>query len=642
MTQKELDRVKRAAIMRYPQVIGLALFNVKTELTTSVETAAVEVIYDKNNKPHINSLKVNPDFMDSLTFSQQVFVIAHEALHIAFKHPARAANRPIRDADKKYDEYCEKESDPLKREIMYKIYLNRYHNMWNIATDACINALLRQDGFDFPKEITLKKTGQKMKLVDLKEGFTKSAEKIYDHLYQQQEEKEKEQNQQNSGPAGNQNGNQNGEQNGNQNGEQNGNQTGEQNDNQNGNQGDNQKSEQNNNQNGNQDDNQTQSQSNNQDGENSQNDSQSTNQNNSSSSSSSPFDDDIDFDIDNYKGFDSHDNWTDKNKSKDEKSSKKQQNEKQQTNEEDELRKQKEKANKKKSETDGKDEKFGKDKSETNNQDEKDGNDKLDNQKDSNGSSGYDVSEETSNQDEMNEEDIFNESKKNEPETVSDAFKNLNNKEGIKEVKTVEPVLNWRRLLVGVLERQEEAWGYRRASRFNPNPRIEERTFETRASAEVILDVSGSISVDLLKSFLLQLYPILEALTPDEEVSIKVGCFNEYFSGWTPIRSKKDIEKFSPRTGGGTNFEVAATSFTKDPGRTITKIVFTDGILGYRQLTRVPDIIWIVFGEGMDFTPLGGRIIRVRGREYQDLLNNSQLLTYESENTDEIIKHHIR
>ena len=510
MTQKDLDRVKRAVIRKYPITAGLAIHNVKMEISTEVDTAAVVGEKDEHGVIQVKCIKVNPEFMDNLSFSEQVFVIAHESLHIAFKHFARSIERPERDAERKYKEYCEKESDPAKRERMKVILHNRYHNMWNIATDACINALLRKDGFSFPQGVVDKRTGQPMKFVDMEEGFKKSAEKIYDYLYQKQEEKDKE------------------------------------------------KEEQKNNQN-NQDSQGNQNQQENQ--------SQQEEQKNSgaapggTSQGTSSFDD---IDIDDYQGFDSHDSWTGEEKDK-----------------------------------------------------EKSNNEKSNNEKET---------DEKENE-EIDEESIMEQEKSNQKgeSSLKDSFSKARKADGVGKYVPFKPVLSWKRLLEGTLEKVEERWGNRRASRFNPNPRIEERITESKASAEVILDVSGSISVDLLKGFLLQLYPMLEALSEDEEVSIKVGCFSTKFSGWTTIRNKKDIENFEPLIGGGTDFELAATSFSKDPGRTITKIVFTDGCLGNPQKTRVSDIIWIVFGDEMDFVPLGGRIIKVSEKEYRDMINTSLL-----------------
>ena len=73
--------------------------------------------------------------------------------------------------------------------------------------------------------------------------------------------------------------------------------------------------------------------------------------------------------------------------------------------------------------------------------------------------------------------------------------------------------------------------GYRRSSRYNPNARIEERVEEGQPKVEVILDVSVSVSKQLLKGFLMQLYHILESLKEDdnEEISFKVGTFSTNF-----------------------------------------------------------------------------------------------------------------
>ena len=72
-----------------------------------------------------------------------------------------------------------KEPDERKREAMKAVYQSHYHKIWNIATDACINAFLRRDGFTFPENVTSPKTGKKMQFVDIKDGLIKSAEKIY-------------------------------------------------------------------------------------------------------------------------------------------------------------------------------------------------------------------------------------------------------------------------------------------------------------------------------------------------------------------------------------------------------------------------------------------------------------------------------
>ena len=517
MTQKDLDRVKRAVIRKYPITAGIALHKVDIELSTEVDTAAVVGEKDENGVIQVKCMKVNPEFMDNLSFSERVFVLAHEALHIAFKYFKRSIDRPERDEERKYQEYCQRETDPEKRKRMRAKLHRRYQNMWNIATDACINALLRKDGFSFPQGVIDKRTGQPMQFVDMEEGFHKCAEKIYDHLYQKQEEKEqKEQEQQSQSKQD---------------------KPKEQKEQKKQSQGDQEETEET---------------------------KESPGAAPGGSAGGQPLDD---IDVDDYHGFDSHDSWTGDEETKE----------------------------------------------------------------DSKSSSRGEETEE-----EIDEEEIMGQeqSTKEGPPSLKDSLGKARQAQGLGKFVPFKPVLSWKRLLVGTLEKDEERWGTRRASRFNPNPRIEERITESRASAEVILDVSGSISIDLLRGFLLQLYPILEELSGDQEISIKVGCFADRFSGWQEIRSKKDIESFVPSIGGGTDFEVAATSFTKDPGRTITKIVFTDGCLGVPQKTRVPDIIWVVFGNQMSFVPLGGRIIKVSEKEYKEMITEHLIQEEELEQED--------
>lgn len=514
MTLEDIERVKKAVIRRYPISAGLALNNVKIELTTEVETAAVVGKWNDKHVLEVDKLIVNPDFFDRLTFSERVFVLAHEALHIALKHFARAATKPEVDVKRKYEEYCEQEPNEEKRKLKEIQLRSKYHKIWNVATDACINAFLKKDGFDFPDNVIDPKTGQKMKFVDMKEGFVKSAEKIYDYLVKKEEEKEQEEEKQKQNGKGQQS---------------------------------------------------------KQPGEPSE----------GSSSGGMPDLDDID--IDDYQGIDSHEDWTGKPSDK------------------------------------------KNDSKENSNSEEKE--------------SGEESNENSEEEYSDEEEDILNKELANreqnsdsKPGDVKSALSKIRMQNGLADYVPFKPILSWKRLLVGIEEKNIEVWGNRRASRFNPNARIEERTEELRPSVEIVLDVSGSISTDLLRGFLLQLYDILDTIYEEDGLTMKVGTFADSFSGFTEIRKKEDIAKFSPDIGGGTNFEAAVKAFTPDPGRKKMKIVFTDGVKGTNPTTRIPDIIWIVFGDKMNFTPLGGRIIHVSEEEYKDMIKSSLLI---SENTDE-------
>ena len=122
MTVADLERVRKAVIRRYQISAGLALEGVKLELSNDVDTAAV--VGKRNDKGiiEVEKIVVNPDFFDRLSFSERVFVLAHEALHISFKHFARSIDKPEKDAERKYQDYCSKEQDEKKRAAMKVVY----------------------------------------------------------------------------------------------------------------------------------------------------------------------------------------------------------------------------------------------------------------------------------------------------------------------------------------------------------------------------------------------------------------------------------------------------------------------------------------------------------------------------------------
>ena len=562
MTERDLERVKKAVIRRYRISAGLALHGVKLELDKNIETAAVIGKPNEKGKIDIEKISINPDFFDRLSFSERVFVLAHEALHIAFKHFSRSIEKPVADAKRKYEEYCKTELDENKRKLKEIALHNHYQNIWNIATDACINAFLKKDGFTYPKNVIDLKTGKEMQFVDIPDGLIKSAEKIYDSLIKKEEDNRNIEENNNSEEKESSSKNDNVHSSDNKN--------------------DSEESTLN-------------SSSNNNDNSNDENNN-SNNINNDSSQTGTSIDD---IDIDNYKGFDSHEHWVE-NKSINNNIFDKIDNVEE--NIEDILNEDKDKRYLDNLDKENKD------------------NEKAIEEKE------YEINEEYIDEEKIMTKELEERNKTDgNPETIKDALSKMRNKNGLKEIVPYKPILSWKRLLVGTLEKQVEGWGNRRASRFNPNPRIQERTEEERPSVEIILDVSGSISVELLRGFLSQLYPIFQAIFDEENLTMKVGTFSTSFSGFQEIKTKKDIAKFDTSTGGGTNFELAATSFTPDPGRKTIKIVFTDGELGTPQQTRVPDIIWIVFGKKMNFTPIGGRIIHVSEKEYKDMLDNKYL-----------------
>ncbi|MBE5735907.1 MAG: hypothetical protein E7356_00915 [Clostridiales bacterium] len=168
-------------------------------------------------------------------------------------------------------------------------------------------------------------------------------------------------------------------------------------------------------------------------------------------------------------------------------------------------------------------------------------------------------------------------------------------------------VVNWTRILSKYFSKTELVWGYRLSGRYNNYAkRIEEMEYEGRAEVEVILDVSGSVSIDLLKRFLRQ----LKIKVFSKDAKLKIGTFANNFNGWIEIKKVSDIDNLSFPMGGGTNFDAASKAFSK--GRYINKICFTDGDDGgdAQIQDKRSDILWISWGNP-NFKPDNGKVIYI-------------------------------
>ena len=123
-----IDSIKRRLLIKYPSfgsIIANTTFR-EEERTKTAATNGKEIIY-------------NPTYVENLTSDEQVFLFAHEVCHIAFDHIYRSENR--------------------------------IHKLWNIATDAVINASLVSDG------LPLIEGG-----VDIEDAIKYNAEDLYEIL----------------------------------------------------------------------------------------------------------------------------------------------------------------------------------------------------------------------------------------------------------------------------------------------------------------------------------------------------------------------------------------------------------------------------------------------------------------------------
>ena len=117
---------------------------------SQARSKTIEMINEIEHLLKGKKIYFNPEFMSSLSQDEQVFVFAHEICHIALNHIKRG-----KDKDKK---------------------------IWNIATDAIINATLENDGLVMPENG-----------IRIFGAMNKDAEELYEILLKEKEEnKEKE------------------------------------------------------------------------------------------------------------------------------------------------------------------------------------------------------------------------------------------------------------------------------------------------------------------------------------------------------------------------------------------------------------------------------------------------------------------
>lgn len=179
------------------------------------------------------------------------------------------------------------------------------------------------------------------------------------------------------------------------------------------------------------------------------------------------------------------------------------------------------------------------------------------------------------------------------------------------DVGRSDPAINWKKILTKTLERAEDRWTYRRSDADNDYmARVDEIDDFQRPDTEVLLDTSGSVSDEFLREFLRQLRPLVR------ESRLRVGCFDNQFYSFVEIKNDNDINNFTIRGRGGTDWDLAVGSFSKK--RDVNKIIFTDGVgpgIMPTMQRRGVNVIWLVYGMSV-FNPVCGRVIRVSPQQF--------------------------
>ncbi len=167
----------------------------------------------------------------------------------------------------------------------------------------------------------------------------------------------------------------------------------------------------------------------------------------------------------------------------------------------------------------------------------------------------------------------------------------------IDNIGTPTKLLDWRRLLL-LTTKEKYDWSYQNAEiEYNVlKPSFDKYPF---SETEIILDTSGSINTDLLKCFLRECKNIFK------NSKIKVGCFDTQFYGFHEIRTINDIDNMKFEGGGGTDFNVAIESFSRNASN---RVLFTDG-LAFMPIKPLK-VIWVVFGNEK-IQPKGGKVIYI-------------------------------
>lgn len=521
----DIEKIKRKLLVKY-DCFGIILANTRFEETNEIDTAETDgkVIY------------YNKEFINNLSEEEQIFVVAHEICHIAFDHVFKSVGK-----------------DP---------------ELWNIATDAVINALLQKDN------LKMVEGG-----VDIKEAVNYNAEQMYQKLLEEKE-KTRTKNQEN-----------------------------------------NKQQETTNNKNSN-----SQGQSKNEESQtpNNTNKNQESNNEHTSSNASENGQKQQNKNV----GHDTHNMWkkaVEKRKQQEQNGENKQEDKKQKTREESENREQ---AKKKENNKDNIFSKlFNRNKNKKNQnelkeqeQNEKDANDQ--NKEDENERRRQEAIKRLS---EQGEKEVFRQNKIDRKKRLEELREELARKSygagtgtnrdirKIENIGTSDALIDWRRLLKEAVKYDID-WSYRNATIEDGvvTPYLEELP---RPETEILLDTSGSVSETLLRNFLRECKSILQTS------KVKVGCFDDEFYGFTEIRNESDIDNMIFHGGGGTNFDVAVNAFTR---RVENKIIFTDGKAPMPD--KVVDAIWVVFGK-KEIHPKGGKVIHITKEALQKLYFESTAYT---------------
>ena len=188
------------------------------------------------------------------------------------------------------------------------------------------------------------------------------------------------------------------------------------------------------------------------------------------------------------------------------------------------------------------------------------------------------------------------------------------------QIGIAKAVVKWKTILRREIDNEEFRYTYRRSDEDNDfQARGEMIDVYDHPMTECLLDTSGSVDDNTVRNFLRQLKPLLR------ESKLKVACFDDDFYGFTEIKRDQDIETFRIRGRGGTDFDLALSSFSSDSDGVINKIIFTDGydtVSDTEFNRKLKNVIWLVYGN-KSFDPCVGKVIFIDEKSLRYLAGSS-------------------
>lgn len=214
-------------------------------------------------------------------------------------------------------------------------------------------------------------------------------------------------------------------------------------------------------------------------------------------------------------------------------------------------------------------------------------------------------------EDDISEKDAFKKNRELKKKQLEDLKRSLikdtvtSNEFNMSNVGSASSLIDWRYILKETINYDVD-WSYKNAIIENGviTANLEDKALPV---TEILLDTSGSINEDLLRTFLRECKNILK------HSKVLVGCFDTIFYGFKELRTEQDIDNMRFVGGGGTNFDVAVGAFSR---RSENKIIFTDGEA--RMPITPVNAVWIVFGN-RKINPKGGKVIYINEELYNNM-----------------------